>query len=59
MDAIVIRTEHCPEGKGHLPGYWLAWANGVQSDGVTEQEAIDNATAALDRGEPVDPAYQP
>lgn len=60
LDAIVVRTEHWPEAaKPFLRDYWLAWANGVQSDGETEQQAIDNAQAALERGDPVDPAYRP
>lgn len=59
MDDVKLETEHCPQGA--LPGmsdYWLAWANGVQSDGETEDEAISNARVALDRGEEVDPAYR-
>lgn len=59
MDEVKLKTEHCPQGV--LPGmsdYWLAWANGVQNDGETEDEAISNARAALVRGEDVDPAYR-
>lgn len=59
MDAIVVRTEHWPEGAPpSLKDYWLAWANGVPGDGETEQEAIANATAALARGEPPEAAYR-
>ena len=59
MDDIRLRTEHCQQGA--LPGmsdYWLAWANGVQSDGETADEAISNARTALSLGEEVDPAYR-
>ena len=41
---IRIKTLHDPEGKmPNWPDYWLAWANGVQGDGLTEAEAIENA----------------
>lgn len=60
MDEVVVSTEHWPEGaEPFLKGYWLAWANGVQGDGETEQHAIDNALAAFERGDPIDPAYRP
>jgi hypothetical protein len=60
MDAIVVRTEHWPAGAlPTMKDYWLASANGVQSDGETEQQAIYNAQAAFERGDPVDPAYRP
>lgn len=58
MAEIVIRTKHWPEAKGKSPDYWLAWANGVQSDGVTEVEAIKNANQAHERREPVDSVYE-
>jgi len=59
MSNIVIRTQHWPEAaKPYLKDYWLAWANGVQSDGETEQEAIENAKKALNNGESVDPGYK-
>jgi hypothetical protein len=41
-----------------MSDYWLAWANGVQSDGETADEAISNARTALSLGEEVDPAYR-
>ena len=45
---IQIRTEHWPEAaKPYLSDYWLAWANGVQGDGETKQEAIENAKNRL------------
>ncbi|MGK5033175.1 hypothetical protein [Janthinobacterium sp. MDT1-19] len=58
-DEIKIKTNHWPEAKGEFADYWLAWANGVQSDGETEQEAIENAKQALANGCLVDPAYVP
>lgn len=60
MDAVVVRTEHCPQGaRPFLKDYWLAWANGILSDGESEQQAIYNAQAALERGDPIDLAYRP
>lgn len=45
---IEIITEHWPEAaKPYLNDYWLAWANGVQGDGETESEAINNAKNRL------------
>lgn len=60
MDAVVVSTSHCPEGaQPFAKDYWLAWVNGVQGDGETEQHAIDNAQATFERGDPTDPAYRP
>lgn len=48
MAEIEIRTLHDPEGAHpFLPDYWLAWANGMQGDGTTEDEAIASAKARL------------
>jgi hypothetical protein len=60
MDEVTIRTLHDPEGASpFLPDYWVAWANGVQGDGTTEDDAIANAKARLSAGEEPDRAYQP
>jgi len=59
MTDIQIRTLHDPEGaKPFLPDYWLAWANGVQGDGVTESDAIASAKARLAAGEEPDRPHQ-
>jgi len=51
MEDVTIRTLHDLEGaKPFLPDYWLAWANGVQGDGMTEIDAIANAKAHLVAG---------
>lgn len=57
---VKIKTELTPgtDPKSPRGEYWLAWANGVQSDGWTEGEAVVNAKAALKRGDPVDPTYR-
>lgn len=60
MADIHIRSLHDPEGKHpDLPDYWLAWANGVQGDGTTEDDAIANAKARLAAGEEPDRPHQP
>lgn len=60
MAEIHIRTLHDPEGKHpDLPDYWLAWANGVQGDGTTEDGAIANAKERLSAGEEADRTVQP
>lgn len=60
MADIHIRTLHDPDGaKPFLADYWLAWANGVQGDGETENDAIANAKARLAAGEKPDQTQQP
>lgn len=59
MADVHIRTLHDPEGKNpDLPDYWLAWANNVQGDRTTEDDAIANAKARLAAGEEVNRAVQ-
>lgn len=60
MADLHIRTLHDPAGaKPFLTDYWLAWANGVQGDGATEEDAISNAKARLAAGEEPDRTRQP
>ena len=60
MEDVHICTLHDPEGaKPFLPDYWLAWANGVQGDGTTEDGAIANAKERLAAGEEADRTVQP
>lgn len=60
MADIHIRTLRDPEGaKPFLTDYRLAWANGVQGDGTTEDGAITNAKARLAAGEEPDLNNQP
>jgi len=55
---VVVRTCRWAEVAAHRPDsrpeYWMAWANGAQSDGDSEEEAIENARQTLLRGELVD-----
>lgn len=55
---INLQTEHCPQGAApFLNDYWLAWANGVQGDGETENAAVENARARLAAAEAVGHRY--
>jgi hypothetical protein len=43
INGMRLKVKHLPEQKGKLSDYFMAWVNGVQSDGETHNEAVKNA----------------
>ncbi len=45
INGMTLKVEHLPEQKGELD-YFMAWVDGVQGDGQTHNEAVNNALKA-------------
>lgn len=43
INGMTLKVEHLPEQKGELNDYFMAWVNGVQGDGESHNEAVNNA----------------
>jgi hypothetical protein len=51
INGMTLKVEHLPEQKGDLSDYFIAWVNGVQGDGETHNEAVNNALKTKSRTE--------
>jgi hypothetical protein len=46
INGMQLKVEHLPEQKGELSDYFIAWVDGVQGDGESHNEAVENSLSA-------------
>ena len=43
INGMTLKVEHLSDQKGELTDYFIAWVDGVQADGETHNQAVENA----------------